>query len=63
VLAGESVTDHHPAWAWLQDPLPQAVGQHRRPLRTGMDVGEIADDVDSDALAVEIIAMLDKLQL
>jgi AcrR family transcriptional regulator len=63
VLAGESVSDHHPARAWFQDRYPRRRANIAAALRAGVDAGEIRPDVDCDALAAEIIAMMDGLQL
>ena len=63
VLAGESVSDHHPARAWFQDRYPRRRANIAAALRAGIDAGEIRADVDCDALAAEIIAMMDGLQL
>jgi AcrR family transcriptional regulator len=63
VLAGESVTDQHPARTWFQDRYPRRRANIAAALRAGIDAGEIRPDVDCDALAAEIIAMMDGLQL
>jgi AcrR family transcriptional regulator len=63
VLAGESVSDHHPARAWFQDRYPRRRANIAAAVRAGIDAGEIHRDVDCDALAAEIIAMMDGLQL
>jgi AcrR family transcriptional regulator len=63
VLAGESVSDHHPARAWFQDRYPRRRANIAAALRAGVESGEIRGDVDCDALAAEIIAMMDGLQV
>jgi AcrR family transcriptional regulator len=63
VLAGESVSDHHPARAWFQDRYPRRRAHIAAALRAGIDTGEIRADVNCDALAAEIIAMMDGLQV
>src|SRR5918999_412297 len=63
VLAGESVSDHHPAHTWFQARYPRRRDNIARALRAGIDTGEVRADVDYDALAAQIIAMMDGLQL
>ena len=63
VLAGESVSDHHPARAWFQDRYPRRRANIAAALRAGIETGEIRADVECDALAAEIIAMMDGLQV
>ncbi len=49
VLAGESVSDHHPARTWFQDRYPRRRANIAAALRAGIDAGEIRPDVDCDA--------------
>lgn len=63
VLMGESVSEDHPAHAWFQDRYPHRRANLAAALRAGIDTGEIRADIDCDALAAQIIAMMDGLQV
>jgi AcrR family transcriptional regulator len=63
VLMGESVSEDHPAHAWFQDRYPHRRANLAAALRAGIDSGEIRPDIDCDALAAQIIAMMDGLQV
>jgi AcrR family transcriptional regulator len=63
VLMGESVGEDHPARAWFRDRYPRRRANIAAALRAGVESGEIRADVDCDALAAEIIAMMDGLQV
>ena len=63
VLMGESVGDGHPARDWFRDRYPRWRANVSAAIGAGIDTGEIEPDVDYDALATEIIAMLDGLQV
>jgi AcrR family transcriptional regulator len=63
VLMGEAVGEDHPAREWFERRYPKRRDNIAAALRAGVDTGEIRPDVDVDALAAEIIAMMDGLQV
>ena len=63
VLLGESVGEDHPARRWAQERYPRRRANLAAALRAGVDSGEIRSDVDHEAVAAEIIAMMDGLQV
>lgn len=63
VLVGESVSAEHPARRWAQQRYPRFQADIAAALRRGVEDGEIRSDVDLDAIAAEIIAMMDGLQV
>jgi AcrR family transcriptional regulator len=63
VLMGESVSEDHPAHSWFQDRYPHRRDNLAAALRAGIETGEIRADIDCDALAAQIIAMMDGLQV
>ena len=63
VLMGESVGEDHPARDWFRDRYPRRRANIAAALSAGIESGEIRPDVDCDALAAEIIAMMDGLQV
>jgi len=63
VLMGESAAEDHPASQWFRERYPRRCDNLAAALHAGMDRGEIRPDTDCDAVAVEIIAMMDGLQV
>jgi AcrR family transcriptional regulator len=63
VLMGEAVGEGHPAREWFERRYPRRRNNIAAALRGGIDSGEIRPDVDCDAIAAEIIAMMDGLQV
>lgn len=63
VLMGESVSEDHPAREWFRVRYPRRRANLAAALRAGIEWGEIRADVNCDALAAEIIAMMDGLQV
>lgn len=63
VLMGESVGEGHPAREWFRDRYPRRRANIAAALRAGIESGAIRSDVDCDAVAAEIIAMMDGLQV
>jgi hypothetical protein len=63
VLMGESVGEGHPARAWFRDRYPKRRANIAAAIGAGIDAGEIRPEVDCDALAAQIIAMMDGLQV
>ena len=63
VLMGESVGEGHPAREWFQDRYPRRRANIAAALRAGIESGEIRSEVDCDAVAAQIIAMMDGLQV
>lgn len=63
VLMGESAAKDHPANPWFRDRYPRRRGNLAAALRAGIESGEIRPETDTDAVAAEIIAMMDGLQV
>jgi AcrR family transcriptional regulator len=63
VLMGESVEEDHPARVWFEQRYPRRRDNIAAALRAGIESGEIRSDVDCDATAAEIVAMMDGLQV
>lgn len=63
VLMGEAVGESHPARGWFQQRYPRRRQNIADALRAGIATGEVRADTDCDAVAVEIIAMMDGLQV
>jgi AcrR family transcriptional regulator len=63
VLIGESASAEHPARRWAQQRYPRFQSRIATALRRGVEDGEIRTDVDLDAVAAQIIAMMDGLQV
>ena len=63
VLMGESTAEDHPAGRWFQERYPRRCANLAAALRAGIDSGQIRPDTDTDAVATEIIAMMDGLQV
>src|SRR3954452_2551950 len=63
VLVGESVGAEHPARRWAQERYPRFQSDIADALRRGVEDGQVRPDADLDAVAAEIVAMLDGLQV
>ena len=63
VLMGEAVGEGHPARGWFEQRYPRRRQNIADALRAGIATGEIRADTDCDAVATEIIAMMDGLQV
>jgi AcrR family transcriptional regulator len=63
VLTGEAVTTDHPAHAWAQERYRLLTTSLATALRHGVESGELQPGVDPDALARQVMAMMDGLQL
>lgn len=63
VLMGESTADDHPARDWFQERYPRRRANLAAALRAGIDSGEIRGDVDCQAVAAQVLAMMDGLQV
>ena len=63
VLMGESTADDHPARSWFQNRYPRRRANLAAALQAGIDTGEIRGDVDCRAVAAEVLAMMDGLQV
>jgi AcrR family transcriptional regulator len=63
VLMGESAAEDHPAGRWFRERYPRRCDNLAAALRGGIARGEVRPDTDCDAVAVEIIAMMDGLQV
>jgi AcrR family transcriptional regulator len=63
VLMGESAAEDHPARQWFKERYPRRRENLAAALRAGIGTGEIRPDTDGDAVAAEVIAMMDGLQV
>jgi AcrR family transcriptional regulator len=63
VLMGESTAEDHPANQWFRERYPRRRDNLAAALRAGIVNGDIRDDTDTDAVAAEVIAMMDGLQV
>ena len=63
VLMGESAAEDHPAGQWFKERYPRRRDNLAAALRAGIQSGEIRPDTDSDAVAAEVIAVMDGLQV
>jgi AcrR family transcriptional regulator len=63
VLMGEAVGEGHPAREWFQRRYPRRRDNIAAALHAGIDSGEIRADTDCHAIAAQIIAMMDGLQV
>jgi AcrR family transcriptional regulator len=63
VLMGESAAEDHPASRWFRERYPRRCDNLAAALRAGIDRGQIRPETVCDAVAVEIIAMMDGLQV
>ncbi|HYP43967.1 MAG TPA: TetR family transcriptional regulator C-terminal domain-containing protein [Propionibacteriaceae bacterium] len=63
VLMGESAAEDHPAREWFKERYPRRRDNLARALREGIQRGEVRHDTDVDAVAAEVIAMMDGLQV
>lgn len=63
VLMGEAVAEDHPAREWFVRRYPRRRDNIADALRAGLESGEIRGEVDCDALAAQIVAMMDGLQV
>jgi len=63
VLMGESVGEDHPAREWFRERYPRRRANIAQALRAGIESGEIRSEVDCDAVAAQIMAMMDGLQV
>jgi AcrR family transcriptional regulator len=63
VLVGESVSTDHPARRWAQARYAKLRRELVAALHRGVVDGEVRDDVDLEAIAAEIVAMMDGLQI
>lgn len=63
VLAGESTAEQHPGRPWFQRRYERVRTLIADGLRAGTKSGEIREDTDCDAIASELIATMDGLQV
>ncbi|WP_406689914.1 TetR family transcriptional regulator [Saccharopolyspora sp. ID03-671] len=63
VLAGESTADLHPAREWFTTRYDNVRTMIADELRKGVAHGDVRPDTDCDAIAAEIVATIDGLQL
>jgi AcrR family transcriptional regulator len=62
-LSGESVTDEHPARPWFVARYTRVTESLENSLRRGVDEGSVRAGTDCAALAREVLATMDGLQL
>ncbi len=62
-VIGESVGAEHPAHRWAQQRYPRIRAHLAQALRRGVEDGEIRADADLDAVAAQVLAMMDGLQV
>jgi AcrR family transcriptional regulator len=63
ILNAESLTQNHPAKAWFGNRAQQLQANIAAKLQAGVLQGEVKRDVDCSAIATEVIAMMDGLQM
>ncbi|MFE5325801.1 TetR/AcrR family transcriptional regulator [Embleya sp. NPDC056575] len=63
VLTGEAVTTDHPAHGWARDRYALLRASVTASLEAGVASGELRADVDPAAVAAQVFAMMDGLQL
>ena len=63
ILVGESVDDDHPAHDWMVERYRGLRERYTARIETEQREGRIAADVDARALAPQLIALFDGLQL
>ncbi|HEX8048882.1 TetR/AcrR family transcriptional regulator [Rhizobium sp.] len=63
ILNAESLTQNHPAKAWFGNRAQQLQANIAAKLEDGVLRGEVKRDVDCPAIAAEVIAMMDGLQM
>lgn len=62
VISGEAVTADHPGHAWARERYRTLRGRVAGALRRGAETGEFRADLDAEAHADRLIAMMDGLQ-
>lgn len=63
VLTGESAAEHHPGREHFARRYGRIRSELSRALRAGVDRGEVRADTDCDAVAAEVFAVMDGLQV
>lgn len=63
MISVESLSQQHPAWPWYKDKFELTHAHARAHLNTLREQGQIRADVDVAALATEIFAVMDGLQI
>lgn len=63
VLTGESAAEHHPARSYFSQRYARLRQELGDALSAGVEAGELRSDVDPAAVAAEVFAMMDGLQL
>jgi AcrR family transcriptional regulator len=63
ILAAESVDDDHPAHGWMRDRYRAVRERFSAQVEIEQREGRVAADLDADAIAAQLIAMFDGLQL
>ncbi|QND45012.1 TetR/AcrR family transcriptional regulator (plasmid) [Rhizobium lusitanum] len=63
ILNAESLTQNHPAKAWFGIRAQQLQANIAAKLQAGVLQGDVKRDVDCSAIATEVIAMMDGLQM
>jgi AcrR family transcriptional regulator len=63
VLMGESTADDHPARDWFHERYPRRRANLAAALQAGIDNGQIRADIHAQAVAAQVLAMMDGLQV
>ena len=63
VIVGESVTTDHPAHAWARRRYHLVRSAIARSLELGIEDGSLQPDVDAEAVASALVAVMDGLQI
>jgi AcrR family transcriptional regulator len=63
VLNAESLTEDHPARSWFASRASQLKGNFIHSLQKGISAGELKSDINPEAIAVELISIMDGLQM
>ncbi|MXN16978.1 TetR family transcriptional regulator [Pseudooceanicola sp. GBMRC 2024] len=63
LLSVESLTEDHPAAAWFAARTEETRGLMARAFRRGLAEGTLKPDRDPEALAAEVMAVMDGLQI
>ncbi|MNO48344.1 hypothetical protein D3C76_386770 [compost metagenome] len=62
-ISVESLSEQHPAWPWYREKFELTHAHAHAHLTTLVEHGQVRADVDLKALATEIFAVMDGLQI
>ncbi|QPN47637.1 TetR/AcrR family transcriptional regulator [Priestia aryabhattai] len=63
MISVESLSEQHPAWAWYKEKFALTHAHAQAHLAALVEHGEVRKDIDAKALATEIFAVMDGLQI